>query len=185
MPNESTSPQASAIKQARLAAGLTQRQAAALLPISPRTLQDYEQGRHRMPVDRWELLQLRLEGTRAEDLLRQRLSAAARRFSQGLGAISASVPQLPDSPGNGAGDRDSRYADVLHAALDAAQPRPTLEQLAGWTGLGIWALRAWLLPPTSAAHRRMPRYALRLALWELAGRDRIRAEWIVLLQTPS
>lgn len=56
-----TSPSPEEIKRARRAAGLNTRDAAELVYISGRTWEDYEQGRYRMPPDRWEVAQHKLD----------------------------------------------------------------------------------------------------------------------------
>lgn len=48
------------IQQARHCSGLSTSEAGALVWISGRTLEDYEQGHHPMPPDRWEALEYKL-----------------------------------------------------------------------------------------------------------------------------
>ncbi len=51
------SPLPEEIQQARQCAGLNTSEAGALVSISGRTLEDYEQDRYAMPPDRWEAFQ--------------------------------------------------------------------------------------------------------------------------------
>lgn len=52
-------PTPSAVKAARLASGLTQEQAGALVGVARRTWQDWERGQRRMPAGLFELFNLK------------------------------------------------------------------------------------------------------------------------------
>lgn len=54
------SPAPQQIREARLSAGLTQAEAAALIGATLRAWEDWEQGRRNMPAAKWELIQLKL-----------------------------------------------------------------------------------------------------------------------------
>ena len=56
-------PSTTEIKEARVAAGLTQAQAGALVGApSRRTWQDWEAGRRNMPASKWELFKIKIKG---------------------------------------------------------------------------------------------------------------------------
>ncbi len=70
------------LKCARQAAGITQREAAQLVYISPRTYSDYEQGRLRMRAAIWELLQQKLAVAMSDAQLRRLHDDDIRRRSR-------------------------------------------------------------------------------------------------------
>lgn len=53
------SPSPREIQQARQCAGLNTDEAGALVHVSGRTIEDYEQGRYAMPRDRWEAFEFK------------------------------------------------------------------------------------------------------------------------------
>ena len=59
--------------------------------------------------------------------------------------------------------------------------KPTLKEIAEWTGLSLHSLKAWLKPITSKSHRPMPRSAIRLILHEFALHDHSVYRWRIQL----
>lgn len=55
-------PEPDEIRAARLAAGLTQRQAGEVIGAAERTWQDWERGERNMPPAKWELFRIRVGG---------------------------------------------------------------------------------------------------------------------------
>jgi transcriptional regulator with XRE-family HTH domain len=162
------------IRGARQAAGLTQRQAAALALIKPSTLSDLERGRYAMPAPTWALLRQGLVSVTAEALLRERLSGVSR-------ILRRERSWQPRRSRNGAPNDGRLYPKLFRAALQISNPRPSLSDIAEWTGFSRWALEAWLKRPTARSHRVMPKSALRLILHELHFHGRIRDDRFLTL----
>lgn len=58
---------------------------------------------------------------------------------------------------------------------DGGHYTPTLEDIADWTGHSVRTIKSWLHPPSRKSHRKMPRSAIRLVLWEFLAHDHCRS----------
>jgi hypothetical protein len=60
--------------------------------------------------------------------------------------------------------------------------KPTLPEVAQWTGYSLRVLKAWLQPPSSPTRREMPLPAIRLIIHEFWMRDEGHYDWPKLLR---
>lgn len=79
---------------------------------------------------------------------------------------------------------DRWYPHLFRTALERGyadrwgkRHKPTLKEVADWTGHSTHTLRAWLKPITARSHRNMPRHAIRLILHEFNLRDHSSYDW--------